>query len=812
MNKKDLKYIIIFTIFVLLIGLFFLFSDKLFGSTTDWLNQHVAFPEYFRKLFYETKDFFPNMAYNIGSGQNIYNFSYYGLFNPIILISYLLPFIKMIDYMMIVSLINVLVSTILLYYFLKPKLNDKLSFICCLLFLFCGPIIFHSHRHLMFVNYMPFLILGLMGVDKYFKNKKVIQLVLSIFLMILTSYYYSIGGIVSIIIYGIYVWLQKNKFDIKTFIKDGILFLLPILIGVLLSAFLLLPTAYAMLSGRDGGASINIVNLFIPNFNLNDILYTTYSIGLSAISIMALFHLTITKEKANKFLGITLLLILLFPIFIYLLNGTLYVRSKVLIPFIPLIIYIIGVFLKKIFENKVDYFKLVIIALLLILLNFNYLFVIDLIILLGSIFLYKKYKIKLLVIIPLIIMSFTLFISYQIEEGFVKKKYDDSKVEYLLRNIEDYSRTTVDTNNLYGINKIYNMNQYNNSIYSSIYNSYHHDFYMNIFENPYIYRNNLILPASDNILFETLTGSKYKVSSKDNLIGYDLLLKKDNLKLYKNDNTYGLGYGTSEVISEQYFDKLDYPYNVVALLNNIVIKGHQDNTDIGKIEKIELLEIDKIIKSSSHDSKETYIYNLEQPLKNKVLLIDFEVLKEQSCRNGDIYITINGITNKLTCSSWVYKNKNNRFAYVISEKVIDKLEITFSKGDFKIDNINSYVIDYNEIKSINNELDHFDVTSIKGDVVKGNIDMKEKGYFTLTIPYDKGFKVYVDDKQVDYEIVNKSFIGFGLEKGKHDIQVIYKSPYSDLGKIISLISLSILIIYIFINKRFISSNSLKHQF
>ena len=47
----------------------------LFGSSTDWYAQHTSIPEYFRTLFYNTKDLLPDFAMNIGNGQNIYNFS-----------------------------------------------------------------------------------------------------------------------------------------------------------------------------------------------------------------------------------------------------------------------------------------------------------------------------------------------------------------------------------------------------------------------------------------------------------------------------------------------------------------------------------------------------------------------------------------------------------------------------------------------------------------------------------------------------------------------------------------------------------------
>ena len=53
------------------------------------MSQHIQFADYLRSLFYDTYNLLPNFAFNLGGGENIYNISYYGLFNPIILISYL---------------------------------------------------------------------------------------------------------------------------------------------------------------------------------------------------------------------------------------------------------------------------------------------------------------------------------------------------------------------------------------------------------------------------------------------------------------------------------------------------------------------------------------------------------------------------------------------------------------------------------------------------------------------------------------------------------------------------------------------------
>ena len=61
----------------------------------------------------------------------------------------------------------------------------------------------------MFMAYMPFLILALMGVDKFIKENKKILLIISVFLIIMTSYYFSIPSIFVIAIYGIYKYLKE---------------------------------------------------------------------------------------------------------------------------------------------------------------------------------------------------------------------------------------------------------------------------------------------------------------------------------------------------------------------------------------------------------------------------------------------------------------------------------------------------------------------------------------------------------------------------------------------------------------------------
>ena len=81
--------------FSLLLCRLFVLQYGVFGSSIDWISQHSTLADYFRKRFYATGNLFPDFAWNLGGGQNIYHFAYYGLLSPTMLLSYLFPFIPM---------------------------------------------------------------------------------------------------------------------------------------------------------------------------------------------------------------------------------------------------------------------------------------------------------------------------------------------------------------------------------------------------------------------------------------------------------------------------------------------------------------------------------------------------------------------------------------------------------------------------------------------------------------------------------------------------------------------------------------------
>ncbi|MGC4018275.1 MAG: YfhO family protein [Muricomes sp.] len=103
-NKGDYwKYTAMLLLIAMSVFFIQISQGRVAGAKVDWISQHVVFPDYFRNLFYKTHNFFPQYASEIGGGQNIYNFAYYGLGNPCYWIAYLFPFITMEMWVQILS-------------------------------------------------------------------------------------------------------------------------------------------------------------------------------------------------------------------------------------------------------------------------------------------------------------------------------------------------------------------------------------------------------------------------------------------------------------------------------------------------------------------------------------------------------------------------------------------------------------------------------------------------------------------------------------------------------------------------------------
>lgn len=774
---KNIKYYLLIIIYAIALILYLLYPNNYYGSLIDWNVQHSIFPEYFRNIFYETKTLIPNLAINLGAGQNIFNLAYYGLFNPIFLISYLLPFISMQSFTITSSIILYILTGILMFIFIDKNFKDKTAALfASFIILSLPPITLHFHHHIMFVWYLPFLIIALLNIDTYIKTNKSIFLMISILLIILTSYFYSLSSFIALFIYGIY----KMKFNIKNYLKFSLRFIIPILI----SMFLILPIIYTLKTNNRVSIPINLIDLLIVDFK--NIFFSSFSLGFTTIILIALItNITVKDNIKNKLLNIILLLIIILPIFLFILNGGLYIRGKVLIPFIPLYIFIFIIFINNLLTKKINFKQIFLITLIISLISLlkisNIYYVLSILFSLIITYIIYRFKNKYILYIftILFLLLFTNF-NNKSEKYLTKKIKKDLKINSITKLYNKINDNSLYRSNNYHynkqlMNKVYTKDYYNVDLYSSTYNPYYYNFYRSV--NNLSKRNHLITSNGNNELINTFLGVKYITAKSIPSPYYKQIDQEKNIKLFKNENAYPIIYTEENIINNETFNKLKFPYNLFYLFK------------INNINKYPLEKNSYII--NTKEKKEEVI--LPEILKNKILYISFEMNSLNPCTVGDSIIKINNISNKLTCKESTYNNKNYLFKYVISTKNMDKLKITISKGFYNITNIKVYYTD--EIK----EIKQHNPININKKTSTITTDLKGK-YLVTSLPYDKGYKVYVNNKEVKTIVVNSAFLGAKINGGGN-IKIKYNSPLYKEGKIISIIGIILFIITIYYERK-----------
>ena len=360
---------------------------EFFGYGSDWLSQHLPLAETLRSAMLDSGRLLP-LYLHLGGGSSVYDFAYYGLLRPDVLLGCLFPQFGM-EYLLAgYSLAGIVLGTNLLFWWLRRRLRSEPSGARAAAFTAvlyaAATCLFHAHNQLMFVNYLPFLILTLIGIDRMAEQGKGAWLVTSgLSLVYLHSFYYSISCLAVCGIYAI-DWVRGMRGACRAIAdmrctsepigamrgdhaqaqvcdlrgtregecptcagklrrsesgtkceKRAKSFLLRlagcVCLSIGLCAVLLLPTGLDILSGsKDGG--VFAAQLKLLDLTLEGMLYTPYGMGLTLISLYCL--LTALAQRKTRFFAICMLAIVTIPAVSLLLNGLLYARGKILIPFL----------------------------------------------------------------------------------------------------------------------------------------------------------------------------------------------------------------------------------------------------------------------------------------------------------------------------------------------------------------------------------------------------------------------------------------------------------------------------------------------
>ena len=807
----------------------------IFGAKVDWLSQHSVLPDYFRQQFYATGKLFPEFAANLGGGQNIYHFAYYGLYSPLILPSYLLPFVKMSDYIMAVSITGLTASVLLFYYWLKSRKTDAgTAFILSLMFLLAGPMIGQYSGQIMFVDYMPFLCLALIGVDRYFEQEKSGLFTVSVFLMIMTSFYFSIGGMLSLVLYGLHRYFEQregNRGTVRSFLRDGLCFVRSMILAVLMSGFFLVPTALALTGGRSKEQNTSFASFFIPQITVERFAYSIYGIGLTTQVITVLLTGLLYRKVYEKVLTYGCVIVLVIPVFAYLLNGGLYIRDKVFIPFLPLLCYLISIYLEKCRKRELSFIAGIVPYIITtifvyiarnqfvskgigksiwkVLLAESILFLICYVLYCALKRYHKETKEILMLALPSVIcLAVTMNTFYQMKpDRYVSRKlYRDvveeqnrQAVKEALKDDDGYYRTEQmgsDDENAADLNRIWDVDQNITSIYSSAYNPDYQTFRQKTFGLEEPFRNGMMQSVSKNPVFQRMMGVRYIVSDSD-VPGYTLVKKCGTTGIYQNEDAAPVMYATDRVMTEEEYKKLTFPYNQTAFLEYAVVGEHTESSDQNIMTAYEPVSLKMANNRTTGGADQKTI---QQEGQKQILFLRFRVYNAHP--NKDVAVWINGIRNKLSAKDHVYYNENKIFTYAVPLKDgEDNISVTFGKGKYRLRHVQAYLGSLPERSELLYQSEiQVDKKQTEDNVIQGTIRVKKDGWFITSIPYDKHFKIYIDGKETEIQKVNTAFLGCKIESGNHELKIIYHAP-GTTGKVLSLIGIAGFVLVLVQEKR-----------
>ena len=826
--KRYIPYLLL-TALTLFFCRMFVGRYGIFGAKVDWFSQHSVLPDYFRQQFYATGKLFPEFAANLGGGQNIYHFAYYGLYSPLILPSYLLPFVKMSDYIMAVSVTGLTASVLLFYYWLKSRKTDTgTAFILSLMFLLAGPMIGQYSGQIMFVDYMPFLCLALIGVDRYFEQEKSALFTVSVFLMIMTSFYFSIGGMLALVLYGLHRYFEQREecgVTVSTFLRDGVCFVRPMFLAVLMSCFFLVPTALALTGGRSKGQNTSLAAIFIPQITVERFAYSIYGIGLTTLVLTVLLTGLLYRKAYERVLTYGCVIVLVIPVFAYLLNGGLYIRDKVFIPFLPLLCYMIAIYLEKC--KKKEFSTVAGMIPYIITTGFIYIardqfttkgtgeniwkaLLAESILFLICYVLYCVMKshrkeakeilteILMLALPSVLCLAVTMNTFYRMKpERYVSRKlYRDvtgeqnrQAVKEALKDDDGYYRTEQmgsDDENAANLNRIWDVDQNITSIYSSAYNPDYQTFRQKTFGLEEPFRNGMMQSVSKNPVFQRMMGVRYIVSDSD-VPGYTLVKKCGTTGIYQNKDAAPVMYATDCVMTEEEYKKLAFPYNQTVLLEYAVVEEHTESSDQNIMTAYAPVSLKMVNNRTTGGAEQKTI---QQEGQKQILFLSFRV--DNAHPNKDVAVWVNGIRNKLSATDHVYYNENKTFTYAVPLKDgEDTISVTFGKGKYQLSHVQAYLGSLPERSELLYQSEiQVDKKQTEDNVIQGTIHVKKDGWFITSIPYDKHFKMFIDGKETKIQKVNTAFLGCKIESGNHEVKIIYHAPGTITGKILSLIGMA----------------------
>lgn len=336
-------------------------SFILMSITKDGLEQHYNALMYLGKwgreilknLFINHTIQIPMWDFSLGYGADIIStLHYYAIGDPLNLLSILVPSEyteNLYNFLVVLRVYFAGLSFSAYCFYMKQKKEPVL--IGTFIYMFCGYALFAFARHPFFINPMIYLPLLLIAAEKVMKTKRMIMLIGIVFLMTLSSFYFSY---ILLLLLVVYVAIRFFCVHHTSVVKEGLEYLLRfgtgILLGLMMAGVIFLPTVIQFFSGER--VSGNAVYDALYELKYYERVIATYisagdagqwtCLGFAPIGILAVILLFLKNKHRELKVGfIVLTIFCIIPFFGVLFNGMSYIVNRWIFSYAFLVAFIL---------------------------------------------------------------------------------------------------------------------------------------------------------------------------------------------------------------------------------------------------------------------------------------------------------------------------------------------------------------------------------------------------------------------------------------------------------------------------------------
>lgn len=721
-----------------------------------------------------------------------------------------------------------------------------------LLYAFCNYALCGGLRHPLFFNGIMYLPLLIAGVEILIKKKKIGLLCISVALAFASNYYFMyMNTIMAAIYFFVRQFGSYRQNGIKNFFMSVGRVVISYLWGIGMAAVILFPAVYAFLNNARATTSLAAPDLFYSTGHYNILInsffisYRTLNnwsvpgigvLGMFAVAVLIASH----KKSDRKLLAgfVIVLAMLCFPFVGKVMNGFSYATMR----FSYAMALLLSVMLVYAIDNlrEMKKYPIIIMSGIIVFMSvyLGYisttskkpsvfcmaliLIVISLIIALLYYFFKNKrktewiiYGFTVIAVINLMFNCTTIFSSRYFDycssfytRGKVLKNMKSDTVKLLQEIDDDTFYRTEREREIRNRSAFFGF--YGDTFYYSIVPGKMTDLYSSVglsnFHRPFVLES---LEGRQGMM--SLASVKYYADYEDKNApyGFEKIKEKtvngEKICLYENKNFLPLGVTYTSYMTRKQYDSLKLAQREQALLTSAVvdedIKGIENNTEVKgiTISKPEIREKEHVkIKNDKIKSKRGGKIKLKfKSGANSQTLLALDNVYANDKDKDAHSATFKGkrgrgkmrIRGKLTGSYFPKPGSVLNLGYSFEPQTSCKLKF-WKKRKYQFDDLYVASVSMDEYENCIRNLKRNTLTDIKvgTNVITGKLKADRDEILQFSLPYSKGYSVYVDNRKVHTFSSSIGYMGVKVKEGNHDIKVKYASPGIIPGIMITLIS------------------------